>query len=250
MKRIYQLLCITYVTFAPVLAMLIQGGLDHEFMLGFVPAGMASYFSTVFYFYVIAMLLMLSFMVYQDGDSRTMIGILASGPLAGLLIAWVTGGKPIHAAYHMYLIEGGSFIVVLLVQLLRHVRRIAGESGRFAPLGLALLLGSFLGGFLRSINLEFLVSLYPGWLGYLCLAAALAVSIASFYRMLDHIDEAHGRSRYGAMRRDDVRTGPGEPAKSYDTGGPLILVSAMVGFLALAFLDKLLESDWLMSWIR
>ncbi len=250
MRGLYYTLNVFYVTFVPALAILIQDGLKHEFVFAQAPEGLSNYFMVFSVFYVIAMLLVLSFLVYQENNERVLLALLISGPLSGFLIAWFAGGKPVEAIYHMYLIEGGSLIAVLIFQTTRHFKRIKIESGSFAPVALSFFLLSFLGGFLRSIDFAFLQSIYTNWRAYFGLFLALLISFSSIFYTLDRIDEAHGRSRFGGKMSGNPYTFPETKKNTYHGGTPLVLLSAILGFLAFGFHEKLLEWEWLMQWLR
>jgi hypothetical protein len=243
MRSLFYILNLVYLAFVPALAVLIQGGLDHDFVLSFVSDGVSNFLKVISIFYVIVMVLMCSFLVERETNNRVLIGILLSGPLAGWLITLLTGGKPIHAIYNMYLIEGGGFILALIVQTMRHAKRIKEESGATAIVILPIFLLGFLGGFIRSINFEFLTSIYLGWSGYLVLIIALIMSFGSLLMILDRIDQEHGGSRFGSTRAWDKNAGKKPTGAS---AGPLILVAAIIGFLAYGFHEKLMEWEWLM----
>lgn len=244
MKTFYYSLNLIYLTFVPALAVLIQGGLDHDFALTFVSDGVSNFLKVISIFYVIVMVLMLSFLVERESNNRVLIGILLSGPVAGMLITALTGGKPVYAIYNMYLIEGGGFIMALIAQTLRHTKRIKEESGAAAIVILPIFLLGFLGGFIRSINFEFLTSIYAGWSGYLVLILALIMSFGSLLMILDRIDQEHGGSKFGSTQDWELNSGKKSTGAS---ATPLILVAAIVGFLAYGFHEKLMEWEWLMN---
>lgn len=247
MRQSLHVINLLYIAFVPVLAILIQGGLEHDFIFASFSDKASNYFKTISYFYVIVMVLMLSFLVKKEKDGRVLFAIVLSGPLAGLLITWLTGSRPINAIYNMYLIEGGSFILALIYQVFTHVKRIKNESGVGALLILPVLLFAFLGGFIRSVNFEYLETIYPGTYGYIALGLAIAFSFYTFISVLKNIDNAHGNSRFGGYQD---RSNPLHQSASYEQGTPLVLLAAIVGFIAYAFHEKLMEMDWLMNLLK
>lgn len=246
LRGLVYVLNLSYLAFVPALAVLIQGGLEHDFVLSFVSDEVSNFFKVISIFYVIVMVLMCSFLVERETNNRVLIGILLSGPVAGSLITLFTGGKLIHAIYNMYLIEGGGFIMALIVQTMRHSKRIKIESGVAAMLILPIFLVGFLGGFIRSINFEFLTSIYVGWSGYLVLIIALIMSFGSLLMILDRIDQEHGGSKFGSSHHWEMNTGKKRTGSS---ATPLILVAAIIGFLAYGFHEKLMEWEWLMKFL-
>ncbi len=247
MRALLNFLNIIYIAFVPALAILIQGGLEHEFVIQWAPEKASGYFKGISYFYVLVMVMMLSFLVQQEKNERVLLAVILSGPIAGLFITWITGSNPINAIYNMYLIEGGSFILALFFQVLSHPLRIKNESGIGALVFLPVLLLVFLGGFLRSINFEYLQTIYQGKYAFITLGLALAFSFFALVRILRNIDAAHGKSRFGGYQD---RSNPLHQSASYEQGTPLVLLAAIIGFIAYAFHEKLMEIDWLMNALK
>lgn len=250
MRGLYYTLNVLYVTIVPALAIIIQGGLNHEFVFEQAPKGLSNYLMVFSTFYVIAMLLILSFLVYQENNERVLLALLISGPLSGFLIAWFAGGRPVEAIYHMYLIEGGSLISVLIFQTTRHFKRIKRESGAFAYVVLSFFLLSFLGGFLRSIDFKFLHSIYTNWWSYFGLFVALLISFSSIFYTLDRIDEAHGRTQFGGKMNANYYAFPEAEINTFQGGTPLVVLSAILGFLAYGFHEKLMDWECLMLYLQ
>jgi membrane-bound acyltransferase YfiQ involved in biofilm formation len=70
MRQLLILLNLLYIALVPALAIIIQGGLSHDFALSFLPDYISKYMLGFAYIYAIVMVMMLSFMVNKESDSR------------------------------------------------------------------------------------------------------------------------------------------------------------------------------------
>jgi hypothetical protein len=244
MRQLLILLNLLYIAMVPALAIIIQGGLSHDFALSFLPDYISKYMLGFAYIYAIVMVMMLSFMVNKESDSRVFIGVLLSGPLAGLLISWLSGGQLVHGIYNMYIIEGTSFVAVLSTQMLRHFKRIQTE----APFVIKVILPVFIlgcfGGFIRSINFDFFTDIYSGGLAYAGLATAAILNYIALFGTLKRFDNAYGNRSYGVNNPVPQNT------QDLPSGSPFILVIIIVGLLAFGFHTTLMEEAWLTELLK
>jgi len=244
MRQALILINLLYIAFVPALAISIQGGLKHDFELAFLPESITNYLHGFAYIYALVMVMLFSLMVNKTSDNRIFLGILLSGPLAGLEISWLSGGDFVQGIYNMYLIEGSSFIAVFGTQMLRHFKRIQHEAPTVIKVILPLFILGCMGGFIRSINFDFLTSIYSGWLAYVGLIGAAALSYVSFYGTLNRFDAAYGNKSYGNNKQE-------LPADiDLQAGSPFTLITIILGILAFGFHEKLMQEPWFIELLK
>jgi hypothetical protein len=244
MRQLLILLNLLYIALVPALAIIIQGGLSHDFALSFLPDYISKYMLGFAYIYAIVMVMMLSFMVNKESDSRVFLGVLLSGPLAGLLISWLSGGQLVHGIYNMYIIEGTSFVAVLSTQMLRHFKRIQTEAPVVIKVILPIFVFGCFGGFVRSINFDFLSNMYSGWMAYTGLATAAILNYIVLFGTLNRFDAAYGNRSYSANNPMPQNT------QDLPSGSPFILVIIIAGLLAFGFHTTLMEEAWLTELLK
>jgi hypothetical protein len=233
-----------YITLLPTLAILIQGGLDHEFFPDVFPEWLQKASQFFFFLYVIVMIMMLSFMLKINHNKKISLSILLGGPAIGLLLAWITGSQLTYGIYNFYLIEGAGFIFVLTYQVLRHTKRIKVESGPYALVILIIFIFGFLLGFIRSINMDFFLQMYNQWYEFLALFVFILLSFSLFFNILDSEDKAHlnvKTAKFDPLKHD---------SKIEKSGMPFVLLATVLGFIAFGFHEYLLEIPWLVDFLQ
>lgn len=250
-KQILLLINLFYIAFVPVLAMLVQGGLMHDFLLGVLPRQFDHVFLGFSYLYPIVMIMLLSQLVNAEESPYLLFSIFTSGPIFGLFWAWIFGGNWLYGMYTTYLIEGGSFAFVLITKMVIQAKEIF--SG--APLGIKLILPIFLigclGGFVRSIDFEFLVKLYSSWFSLLGLLIAIAVSCYSLLRsMLVNQYNQRKKAGYHKEMSDQKDSSFSEGYIVDNHGSPWMILTVILGFLTFGFHPLLLKWEWLMNFVN
>lgn len=179
-----------YLALMPTVAMIVQGETNYEYLERFpllpdFTGKILNAFVWVFGIVLIPILLQ----TVKNADSWSSISFLLGGPLLGYIVTQFIGTPFQNTFFHIFLIEGAAFLLIIIFQYFLHRKEGLKKAGSFmvyvfTPFFFLVLVI----GFLSAINYDFFFKHYQTIWDYLALFAMIAIGIMGLFSFMKKTD--------------------------------------------------------------
>lgn len=212
-----------YIALLPTMAVVVQGKNDYEFLEQFplLPDFTSNVLQALVWIFGIILIPVMLQTVKIAKTFWASLGLLFGGPSLGLLIAWLTNTPFEHAFFHLFLVEGAAFLLIITFLYFSQRKKGLEKAG---PLMVYVITPAFILlfiiGFLSAINFDFFVTHYQTTWDYVALVAMILIGIAGLYTYMNNTNHQAFKINQPDQQED---------ASSFSMTG-IILLAGIVAF--------------------